>query len=128
MGIMETLAAMKEADKERLEGNENAWREGPSIKVTREQISRTTPLKCNLILELNNQIPNPRKIQLMFNDVLRQFSSLNENVDIQSIERGYKISIVSGFRRCAFCNAFRNRLKEDARIIDLGSCSGLGIR
>lgn len=128
MGIMETLEAMKKADKGRIEGNEESWKEGPAIKVTRNEISKTTPLKCSLIVELNNQIANPRKINLMFNDVMRQFSTLNDNVDIQSIENGFKVSIVSGFRRCSFCNSFRNRLKEDAKVIELGRCSGFKTR
>jgi len=105
--------------------NERIFKEESSIRITRNQISNTTPIKCKLIIEASKRLKNPERIISIFNKAKGKFRHMAE-LSIEQIDnKKYVVLIVSGMFRCSWCENFRKFLKEEMKIkvINKGSCS-----
>jgi len=106
------------------EDDDKIFRDEPSIRVTRNQISSITPLKCELTIEASNKLINPKRIKLIYNSASGKFKHMSQ-LSIQKIHnRKYVVRIISGRFRCSWCNNFRRYLKKEmnVKIINYGSC------
>ncbi len=106
---------------------ERDWKEQPGIRIRKMQISKKTPLKCKLILELNDKVDSNR-INRIYNAVFNNFSSFIDKAEIKKTgDRRYEVEIVSGWKRCSFCESFRNVLGENFKAINQGNCDSFGV-
>ena len=97
----------------------------PAIRITRDQVSYVTPLKCELSIEASPLLGNPQRIKALFEYAEERFRH-EANLSItKEHEKKYVITIISGKFRCTWCQTFRNYLQNslDCRMIQKGSCS-----
>ena len=109
----------------RREENERIFREEPSIKVTKNQISTKTPPMCELLIEGSPKLIEPQKIASSFNKARGKFRHMSQLSLTKMNRLTYKVKIISGNYRCSWCENFRNYLEEELKVpvINKGSCS-----
>lgn len=106
------------------EDDEKIFREEPSIRITRDQISQITPLKCELTIGASDKLKNPERIESFYNYAKSAFEHMAQ-LSIQKLsDKEYVVTIVSGQFRCSWCENFRKHLGKElnAKIINQGSC------
>ena len=106
------------------EDDKKTFLEKPSIRVIRNQISSTTPLKCELTIQASERLSDPKKIESIFKQSTGKFSHMAQ-LSIKKINnREFLVKITSGMYRCSWCNNFREFLGKEfnVEVINQGSC------
>ena len=118
-GNIKLPARMLKQDQE----NDVIFATKPSFKLTRHQISPTTPLTCELQIEPSKHI-NPNIIEKAFNEAESNFKN-DSTLTLSKSNNQHVVRIVSGFNRCAWCNNFVHHLSDraNARIIRTDKCN-----
>ncbi|MFH1064704.1 MAG: hypothetical protein V1729_06480 [Candidatus Woesearchaeota archaeon] len=104
---------------------DNTFDNYPCVRVTRDQISHSTPLKCDLIVDVSPKFMYPNRIETMYEFARDRFPHEANMKMVKEGNRRYVISIISGRLRCSWCQAFRNHLQNnlECRFLQGGSCS-----
>ena len=115
---------LPEEEIKRRENKKQIFQDESAIKITRFQISSTTPLNCELTLHASNKLKEPEKIKQIFEKAKGKFKHMSELSILKIDDKEYKVKIISGRFRCSWCENFRNFLEEelDTKIINQGSC------
>lgn len=106
------------------ETDDRIFKEEPSIRIIRKEISPVTPLKCALTIEASTKLANPEKIKSIFYSATGKFRHMAK-LRIRELYKGkYIVTIISGQFRCSWCENFIEYLEKEmnAKIINWGSC------
>jgi len=125
-GIFNSDGSIKKirVDAKKEEEDKEIFQNEPSIKITREQISLATPLKCELHIKASDKLEEPKKIKDFYDNATSKFRHMAKLSIKEKDEKTYVVTIISGQYRCSWCEDFRNYLKGmNAKIINCGSCS-----
>ncbi|MFH1439956.1 MAG: hypothetical protein ABIG89_05285 [Candidatus Woesearchaeota archaeon] len=84
-----------------------------AIRITKSKVSASTPLRCELTITASDKVTNPKIISFLFNECSKNFTGGAELSIRQINEREYVVSIVSGYKRCTWCNLFLDYIRDE---------------
>jgi len=68
------------------------------------------------------KLENPKKIKSIYNSIENKFNI--EGLSFKELDdRRYVVTILSGWKRCSWCESFRKLLSKEVKIINEGYCS-----
>ena len=94
------------------------------IKIIKQQNSLKNPLKCELFIELSNELDNPEKIKDIYDFAKDQFKGVPKLNFLKINDLNFKIKLESDNNDCNWCKNFTEFLDKefDAKIHNMGSC------
>lgn len=106
--------------------NDKIFREEAAIRITKDQISPTTPLECELIIEVSDKVITPERIEPIYNSARGKFKHMSQLSITKINNKKYLVRIISGQFRCSWCENFRRYLGEqlNVKVIENRLCVG----
>ena len=98
---------------EKKEQQDSNFQDRAVIRITKCKVSASTPLKCELTITASDKVTNPKIISYLFQECSRNFTGGADLSIRQTNDREYVISIISGYKRCTWCNQFMDYIRDE---------------